>query len=282
MTDHSHIYLSRRDLFLTLPFRNQYAPRSVIKEMIDRSRSRWQWFATGQLRNPGLGTLSYLPVELRDLIWIKLDIGGEFRWLRNFIGPFQSPYELRHFNLSAVRRVSHPVKVEFDRAIFATTPIIFFSPTHAMSLLRCIDKWQFSCIRHVSFLLDGSDSVSKWDALFQRSLPPNLQTICLDLYHGHGQSSHDQYKEIFDRVCGTRCKKSLGKTTTGEKRMCSHIHKLNYLSKKLKRDLSVFEYITRMLTRTAPQATIKLAKEIIDCRLCHESCKELLKDVRNP
>lgn len=63
------------DVYLTLPLARDFDP-SAMEKAVGRSRSRWHWFTEGQRRNPALGTLSYLPVEIRWLIWREL-AGGK-------------------------------------------------------------------------------------------------------------------------------------------------------------------------------------------------------------
>ncbi|KAL8637579.1 MAG: hypothetical protein Q9226_009109, partial [Calogaya cf. arnoldii] len=74
-------YVQRRPsgIYLTLPLTQDFIKNpAAVRTAVDRSRSRWHWFAEGQRRDPALGTLSYLPVEIRRLIW--RDIAGRAFW----------------------------------------------------------------------------------------------------------------------------------------------------------------------------------------------------------
>lgn len=85
------------DIHLTLPLARDFDP-SAMEKAIGRSRSRWHWFTEGQRRNPALGTLSYLPVEIRWLIWQQL--AGEATW-QELVGPTTSccdPWYCMHEN----------------------------------------------------------------------------------------------------------------------------------------------------------------------------------------
>ncbi|KAI4226817.1 MAG: hypothetical protein L6R36_002906 [Xanthoria steineri] len=85
------------DIHLTLPLARDFDP-SAMEKAIGRSRSRWHWFTEGQRRNPALGTLSYLPVEIRWLIWQQLAGGATWQEL---VGPTISccdPWYCRHQN----------------------------------------------------------------------------------------------------------------------------------------------------------------------------------------
>ncbi|KAI4234386.1 MAG: hypothetical protein LQ349_003837 [Xanthoria aureola] len=85
------------EIHLTLPLARDFDP-SAMEKAIGRSRSRWHWFTEGQRRNPALGTLSYLPVEIRRLIWQQLAGGATWQEL---VGPTTSccdPWYCMHQN----------------------------------------------------------------------------------------------------------------------------------------------------------------------------------------
>ncbi|KAL8994367.1 MAG: hypothetical protein Q9188_007086 [Gyalolechia gomerana] len=273
----------------TIPFDTLNTPSFILKNTIDRSLSRSHWFTAGQRQNPGLGTLSYLPVEIRNRIWMYTLNHNAFCyfnsdiWLHQARGCLYEDYWLpswkRDYDVRALRAASQKIRLEFDQTFFRATPMEFESIFSATRLMRQIDTWQFQWIRQISFKLVGKDGGPSWTTFFRNHLPPNLQKVCLDLHHEHGQTSLRWYKSVFDGNCGgARCKTSLKPTKTGEKRSCSHLQKLNYLSKRLERDLSMFESVTRTLARNVPQATVQLVKTNADCSLCHESCRALLKD----
>ena len=60
----------RSEIFvLTLPFDQDLIPRYITEGILHRTRRRWSWFAEAQRLNPSLGTLQYLPAEVRREIW---------------------------------------------------------------------------------------------------------------------------------------------------------------------------------------------------------------------
>ena len=60
----------RSDIFLsTLPFDQNIIPRYITEGILHRTRRRWTWFVEAARSNPSLGTLQYLPAEVRREIW---------------------------------------------------------------------------------------------------------------------------------------------------------------------------------------------------------------------
>ena len=64
----------RRDpaFVMTLPFDQNLVKRSLTDRILDRTKKRWAWFDEAQKLNPSLGTLRYLPAEVRRMIWKEL------------------------------------------------------------------------------------------------------------------------------------------------------------------------------------------------------------------
>lgn len=76
---------SWRTAVATIPFKRQQeetfsvsdgvvvrCPDAVLDPIVARTRARWHWYAYGRQQNPALGTLSHLPLEIRNLIWRTL------------------------------------------------------------------------------------------------------------------------------------------------------------------------------------------------------------------
>ena len=57
---------------MTLPFDQNLVKRYITDAVLSRTKRRWEWFANAQRLNPGLGTLRYLPAEVRRMIWKDL------------------------------------------------------------------------------------------------------------------------------------------------------------------------------------------------------------------
>lgn len=56
-------------LIMTLPFDQNLVKQYITDAVLSRTQRRWEWFAEGQTLCSGLGTLVYLPAEVRRLIW---------------------------------------------------------------------------------------------------------------------------------------------------------------------------------------------------------------------
>lgn len=54
---------------VTLPFDENQYPRYVTDRVLHCTRRSWQWFVNAQISYPVLGTLGYLPFEVRSMIW---------------------------------------------------------------------------------------------------------------------------------------------------------------------------------------------------------------------
>ena len=59
-------------LMATLPFDQNRVRRYITDQVLFRTRQRWTWFTEAQKLSPALGTLCYLPPEVRSLIWQAL------------------------------------------------------------------------------------------------------------------------------------------------------------------------------------------------------------------
>ena len=57
---------------MTLPFDQNLVKRYLTDGILNRTKRRWAWFDEAQRLNPGLGTLQYLPAEVRRMIWKEL------------------------------------------------------------------------------------------------------------------------------------------------------------------------------------------------------------------
>lgn len=137
---------------MTLPFDQNFVKRYVTEEILSRTSRRWEWFAEAQILNPGLGTLRYLPVEVRRLIWKELfycrdTLSSDGIWEYNCkCGPI--------FDLSAyyfgfgrrglvdyngyrgLRLVSSAVKSESDEAFLNLRTFRFNQTQHMIGFLK--------------------------------------------------------------------------------------------------------------------------------------------------
>ena len=131
----SHVQdtLDQRDpiFVLTLPFDQDFVKRYITERILHRTRRRWEWFVEAQRLDPGLGTLRYLPVEVRAIIWrLMLDCGETLStdglWeYDHTCGPIYdlSAYyfgfgrrRLVHDGFKNLRLVSSTLKAEYDES----------------------------------------------------------------------------------------------------------------------------------------------------------------------
>lgn len=61
-----------RNLTLTLPFDTNIIPRYYSDRVLERASKRWDWFVEARRLDATLGTLSYLPVEIRRFVWERM------------------------------------------------------------------------------------------------------------------------------------------------------------------------------------------------------------------
>ncbi|KAI4272981.1 MAG: hypothetical protein LQ337_004940 [Flavoplaca oasis] len=307
-------------LYLTLPLTRKFIEnRAAAQQAVERSRSRWHWFVEGRRRNPALGTLSYLPIEIRCLIW--KEIAGRHSWqdlVRNwpwsdwrfashyydtdlFIDspPFIGHAGSRHLWLGNIRdtvkdihedlpmpylRMALPlVGLEFDEMFLSTTTLEFCAWTSVMSTLnRYITPWQLPWLRHLSILLD-SDAFGQ--VIFRENdLPPNLTKLTLDLAHENHLELYKKYQSVVRTKCrGESCRvgRYSGSTKPGASRSCKHINKSNFLANKLERDIELLETTTMVVVRNKPSVTIQLGNKNVQCRLCHSRCREILDSIKS-
>lgn len=301
-------------IYLTLPLTPDF-DHAAMEKAVERSRSRWHWFAEGQCRNPALGTLSYLPVEIRWLIWQEL--AGRETW-QKLVAPMShwgrwwySPYQYANvcFDVSLLSYRDHvrsyrehvesviedltpnvPVPVlrkgvplaglEFEERYLSTTTLEFRYLWEANDTFNDkITPWQIPWIRHLSFVLDsGNDG---WLPFFQRYLPPNLRTVTLDLNHDQHLRPYKEYQIAIGRQCGGQhCTVGRHRSTkTILARSCKHYHKSRFLAKKIDRDVGLVEDVTSTLTRDNPLVAIQLGKKNTECLLCHHRCRRILDQI---
>ncbi|KAL8757194.1 MAG: hypothetical protein Q9184_004280 [Pyrenodesmia sp. 2 TL-2023] len=277
-------------IHLTLPFSALFNEPATQKA-VERSRSRWHWFAEGRRRNPALGTLGYLPVEIRWLIWREVAGGRTWQQLVasvNWDPPSLNrlPYEeyflwldrltvmFRDFPknvpLPVLRKGIPLAGLEFDEMYLSTTALILPRVSGANRVLdKNVAPWQLTWIRHLSFILDsGGDD---WLQFFERDLPPNLTKVTLDLNHRQHLQPYNQYKNTI--ICDCE-----GEACPGRRR--KHHTNLSFLAKKTARDVDLLEIVVAKLMRVKPAVVIRLSEGNGECPLCHNDCQRTLEETR--
>ncbi|KAL9012580.1 MAG: hypothetical protein Q9173_002662 [Seirophora scorigena] len=257
---------------LTLPFNPLHADYELYtKPALQHSLANPEWFLEGRRRDPAFGTLSYLPVEIRCLIWQNL-VRGTTRskadlwpaWVRS----------------SRRLRMALPlVGLEIDHLYLTTTRLHFDSYVIAIAFWRLkLPPWEISWIHHLSFTF-GAGNDDHWIEWFRGGLPPNLETVTLNFDHDHGGRKYREYAMMVSGFCLASRVLLLRGKNLGEKRISRRTQKLNFLGRKVQRDLALLEVVTKIIARTAPRAAIMLGPTNQDCKACHQQCEEVLKEV---
>ncbi|KAI4266120.1 MAG: hypothetical protein L6R35_006983 [Caloplaca aegaea] len=269
--------------YLTLPFDPIYIDYGrIVKPTIQRSLANPEWFLEGRRRDPAFGTLSYLPVEIRCLIWKNLvqwttrpTAGLPPMWMI-------SPYAASEEQVCRRLREALPiVALEIDHVYLATTNLRFDSYKDVSTFWsQSLAPWQIPWIRHLSLNL-GVGRDHDWIQWFWTDLPPNLKTITLDFNHDHGIRERSEYSAAMKSFCpNTKCTLR-PRDEKGEEQLCKHMHKFNFLDRKLDRDLALLEVVTKIIARSIPTAAVMLGPTDRDwkCGFCHRWCKTILEDL---
>ncbi|KAL8896928.1 MAG: hypothetical protein Q9207_007476 [Kuettlingeria erythrocarpa] len=286
-----------QDLILALLSTWRAAPTTGLMAL-RRSKARFRWFNGAKKRHPGLGTLGYLPIEVRHLIYTeviraveedyaksegcldhKLDIHAEL------FMPFQTrekrPFDTRtSHDIAVFRAVSRTVQSELHRMYLSTMVMTFCSP-HDLRI-RNFSTQQTDLVRKIVVDLDPRRSGSSWITFLRRNSLPNLQTVVLRLDHQRGLRSY--LRRLSDHAVrqycdGKHCKFGLD-TTRKDGRRCTHVQKLLRLAERLLHDLAVYEVIAKLLAKNVPNASIQQGPRPEDCSLCYEKCEAILQHAR--
>lgn len=116
---------------VTLPFDDDRVPRYISDNIVFRVLERWDWYTKARELDCALGTLAYLPAEVRLLIWQSL-LYCRDTWSWDGLweyGAQGSPYQLSAYyfglgrrgdffgNVENLRLVSTQIKAEFDHVV---------------------------------------------------------------------------------------------------------------------------------------------------------------------
>ena len=114
---------------MTLPFDQSRIARYMTDNVLARVRQRWEWYSRAQKFNAALGTLGYLPAEVRVFVWQSLlhcndtrSLDGLWEYDRSLGSPFRLSAFYFGFgrrglfldSVENVRLVSSQIKVEYD------------------------------------------------------------------------------------------------------------------------------------------------------------------------
>lgn len=114
---------------MTLPFDQNCVARYMTDNVLARVRQRWGWYSQAQKLHAALGTLGYLPVEVRLLVWrssLHCNDNRSLDGLWEYDRGLGSPFRLSSFYFGFGRRglflgsvenarlVSSQIKAEYD------------------------------------------------------------------------------------------------------------------------------------------------------------------------
>lgn len=206
-------------LVCTLPFDPCYVRRYRTEEVLQRTRKRWVWFEEAALRiDPGLGTLSYLPLEIRRRVWEvvlqcddTLSADGLWEYEHKHGGPFNlSAYYFgfgrRRFHkdsANGLRLVSSSLRTEFEDIFLSMRTFRFNGSENLDAFVNQLTQYQLGRLRSIAIGLSVclTNSMAVWLDSMAR-LPSSLQTIHLRLYparNGWFGSARATEGELYDR-----------------------------------------------------------------------------------
>jgi len=148
MSHHQDIPQRDSIFVMTLPFDQNLVKRYITEGILHRTKRRWEWFAEAQRLNPGLGTLRYLPAEVRNMIWKYLfhcrdTLSADGLWeydrtcgpifdLSAYYFGFGRRYFLGSNGFKGVRLVSSAMRAESDE-VFLTFRAFRFNHVENLS-----------------------------------------------------------------------------------------------------------------------------------------------------
>lgn len=216
---------------MTLPFDQNRIPRYLTDNVLLRVRRRWEWFSEAKDRNAALGTLSYLPAEIRTLIWQNLLLCKDTRSLDGIweygrtLGP---PFQLSSFyfgfgrrglfleSAENVRLVSSRVKTEYDHVFLHMRTFRFNYTDNLFFFMDRMEGIQLEQLSSVELAICTQLSMQTWlDSIAY--LPAGLKHVHFrlletppDWYHGRrGLESLEHLGTLVDQAAQKAPKASI-------------------------------------------------------------------------
>ncbi|KAI4180804.1 MAG: hypothetical protein LQ346_006913 [Caloplaca aetnensis] len=275
------------DIYLTLPFDAFATDCEAVDTVVEQTRAKWQWFHDGQRRNPALGTLSYLPVEVRWLIWMQLSPrvitkpeSAFYLWWPSSMTDGGGPVSDGEEHIPTLHKALPLVALEIDQ-LYLTKTTLHLNANLRFSSLWChkLAPWQLPWLRHLSIILETEDGQprrgqgERWIEIFDTRQFPNLSTLVVDVEHLHGEILDSYYLDFEMDICGgILCK-------NGRKPTMTYKDHRKYYSNILRRELAVLEVVTKVAMRRTPGVKIQLGKMNVLCEICHDKCKAILDEL---
>lgn len=162
---------------LTLPFdanrRQQYRTEPVLQ----KTRQRWQWFSEARDRHPQLGTLGYLPYEIRSLVFewalacpptASADGLWEYNHHRGPVLNLNSYYfgfgrsRAIDDSFNHLRSISSVVRAEYEEVFLSKRTFRFNAASNLEAFLTQLSDIQRARIMHVALGISVLYSTISW------------------------------------------------------------------------------------------------------------------------
>ena len=182
-----------RRFVLTLPFDVNLDQRYRSERLLERTRRRWAWFERAAGINPQLGTLVYLPFEIRaiilqwaltcrpttsiDGVWEYDHGGGKVFDLRSYYFGYGSKSGIDG-SVMNLDRISPTVRLEYQDVFLSKTPFRFNHPESVERFLARLNQGQRSRLTHVALGVLVERGTERWLEVVSK-LPIELK--CLQL-----------------------------------------------------------------------------------------------------
>ena len=191
----SDLTLRDSSVIATLPFQQNRRNRYITNAIFQRTKKRWAWFAQARQVNPPLGTLCYLPREIREMIWqavlhCRRTLSSDGLWEYECgLGPvfdlsaYYFGFGRRIFvdsSIENLRLVSSPVKAEYDAA-FLKRPFRFNEAMNLICFLNRMPEQHLSRLNSVDIGVCTIHNLESWLAPIA-CLPKGLRQIHFRIY----------------------------------------------------------------------------------------------------
>lgn len=181
---------------LTLPFDKDGCSRWRTEIALQRTKKRWMWYSDARESQPALGTLSYLPVEIRAIIfehalWCRPTLSADGLWEYDF--RHGSPFNLTSYyfgfgrrkaidqGVGHLRQVSSRIKMEYEDVFLTKTNFRFNEPhglAEFLSRLTDAQKDRLACMTiGVTLALEMGSWISSVELL-----PGSMRRVDILLY----------------------------------------------------------------------------------------------------
>ncbi|KAL8923888.1 MAG: hypothetical protein Q9208_004324 [Pyrenodesmia sp. 3 TL-2023] len=231
--DNGHVSLFVPDI-TTLPFKvMDDISKDAALRAVERSIRRRRWFNGDGIRNPALGTLSHLPIDIRQMIYDEIHRAFEdeypdyrpvslpprtrnwynemfystiyehvFRPFNNSLFKKRTQALLMSQNVPALRETSATIRAECDRVYLASRVLKFEFGWQGTELF---EKDYFSkaaiWIRRISITQPTALESHGWVKVFRKHNFPSLQSITVDFDHQHGYSLWSRHAKRLGKIC---------------------------------------------------------------------------------